>query len=118
MKVLYFDRHFEPKQEFIDYISSLGYKYWWNNLTLKTDPRVIKFVEDRLEILWGNDHMYKGRESYNYRIGFAGAAIVLDVDETRKWDLKFTQTDYPIVRYVDVLTDVTGYTRVVEAKED
>ena len=115
MKVLYLSRYFEPKQEFLDYISNLGYEYCRDNITLKTDVRVIKFVEDRLETLWGNDPMYKGKPSDKCMIGFAGKVVVLNVDETRTWNLRFNQTDYPFVQYIDIETDETGYTTVVRA---
>lgn len=117
MKAILFDYCFEAPDELDEFCKSIGYNNpnYFNNYDLMFDSRVVEFCEQRLSKLW-NENVYKGRESYKFRCGFAGAGYIRDIDTTRKWRLKYNNVDAPIVNYVDICVNDYGYVSVVSQK--
>ena len=75
------------------------------------DQRVVGFCESKLSNLW-DEQVYKGRKSDKFRVGFAGAGYIRDIDITKKWRFKYNQVDAPIIDYVEVSTNEYGYLSV------
>lgn len=75
------------------------------------DQRVVEFCKSKLCNLW-NEQVYKGRESDKFRIGFAGAGYIRDIDITKKWRVKYSQVDAPIIDYVEVCQNEYGHLTV------
>ena len=83
-----------------------------NNFDLMFDQRVVEFCKQRLSRLW-NEQVYKGKESYKFRVGFAGAGYIREIDTTRKWRIKYNNVDAPIIDYVDVNVNDYGYISLI-----
>lgn len=116
MKAILFDTCFEAPDELHNFCKSIGYDdnpcLYSLNYDLMFDERIIEFCEQRLSNLWG-EKVYKGKESYSFRIGFAGAGYIRDIDTTRKWRLKYNNVDSPIIDYVDIHVNDYGRISVV-----
>ena len=111
MKAILFDYYFEAPDELNDFCKSVGYKNpkYSTNFDLMFDQRIVEFCEKRLSRLW-NEQVYKGKESYKFRVGFAGAGYIREIDTTRKWRIKYNNVDAPIIDYVDI--NVNDYGRI------
>lgn len=111
MKAIIFSYWFEAPDELNEFCKSIGYinPDYSKNYDLMFDNRVIEFCEQKLSNLW-NEKVYKGRESYKFRVGFAGAGYIREIDTTRKWILKYNHVDAPIINYVDI--DINNYGHV------
>lgn len=114
MKAILFSHWFEAPDELNEFCKSIGYDNpdYSNNYNLMFDSRVVEFCEQRLSGLW-NEKVYKGKDSYKFRIGFAGAGYIRDIDTTRKWRIKYSNVDAPIIDYVDINVNGYGYVSVV-----
>lgn len=114
MKAILFDYYFEAPDELNEFCRSIGYENpdYSNNYDLMFDQRVVEFCEKRLSGLW-NEQVYKGKESYKFRIGFAGAGYIRDIDTTRKWRIKYNNVDAPLIDYVDIKVNDYGYVSVI-----
>ena len=114
MKAIIFDRLFEASYELYKFAVSCGYDFFDNqNYDIMFDPRIVEFCEKRLSPLWG-EMVYKGKENHRFRIGFAGAGYIRDINVNKHWIIKYNHVDAPIITYVDVNTNKYGYTRLVE----
>ena len=113
-KAILFDYCFEAPEELVDFCKSIGYSNpdFANDFDLMFDQRVIEFCEKRLEPLW-SEKVYKGRESYAFRCGFAGAGYIREIDTSRVWNLRHNNVDAPIINYVEVSTNKYGYLSVL-----
>ncbi len=113
MKAIIFDYYFEPPDELKNFCESIGYKDndYSTNYDLMFDKRIVEFCEKRLNNLW-NEKVYKGKESIKFKIGFAGAGYIRDIDTTKKWRIKYNNVDAPIIDYVDVVVNQYGYVKV------
>lgn len=113
-KAILFDYCFEAPEELIVFCRSIGYDKpnFANDFDLMFDERVISFCEERLSPLW-SEKVYKGRESYNFRCGFAGAGYIREIDTSRSWNLRYNKVDAPIINYVNVSTNKYGYLTVL-----
>ena len=114
MKAILFSRWFEAPDELNEFCKSIGYDNpdYSNNYDLMFDSRVVEFCEQRLSGLW-NEKVYKGRDSYKFRIGFAGAGYIREIDTTRKWRIKYNNVDAPIIDYVDVNVNDYGHISLI-----
>ena len=114
MKAILFDPYFEAPDELNDFCKSIGYDNpnYSNNFDLMFDQRVIEFCKQRLSRLW-NEQVYKGKESYKFKVGFAGAGYIREIDTTRKWRIKYNNVDAPIIDYVDVNVNDYGYISLI-----
>lgn len=113
MKAIIFGDWFEAPDELKEFVASCGYDFFDNqNYEIMFDSRVVEFCEKRLSPLW-NEMVYKGRESYKFRCGFAGAGYIRDIDVDKRWIIKYNNVDAPIITYVDVYTNKYGYTRMI-----
>ena len=110
MKAVIFSNHFEPPEEFVKFCEEIGYNFYSpaTRFDLMFDRRVVKFCEERLTQLW-NEKVYKGKASCIYRIGFAGAGYIRDIDIKRKWMVGHNNVDAPIIKYVDVKINNYGH---------
>ena len=114
MRAVIFSEWFEAPDELKDFVVSCGYVFFDNlNYDIMFDQRVVDFCEKRLTHLW-NEMVYKGRENYKFRCGFAGAGYIRDVDVNKRWIIKYNNVDAPIITYVDVDTNKYGYTRLIK----
>ena len=118
MKAILFPYWFEAPDELNEFCKSIGYKNpdYSNNYDLMFDSRVVEFCEQRLSNLW-NEKVYKGRDSYKFRIGFAGAGYIRDIDITRKWRIKYSNVDATIIAYVDINVTDYGLVSVMSEKK-
>lgn len=114
MKAILFNYFFKPTDELRDFCESIGYKNpdFSNDYDLMFDSRVVEFCEKRASFFWG-EKVYKGKEDYNYRVGFAGAGYFRDVDTTKKWKLGRNHVDSLVVDYVDVCVNGYGHISLV-----
>lgn len=114
MKAIIFSRWFEAPDELNDFCKSIGYDNpdYSNDYNIMFNARVVEFCEQRLSGLW-DESVYKGRTSHKFRIGFAGAGHIREIDTTRKWRLKYSNVDAPIIDYVDIRINDYGYVSVV-----
>lgn len=114
MKAMLFDYYFEAPDELNEFCKSIGYDNpdYSNNFDLMFDQRVIEFCEKRLSNLW-SEKVYKGKESYKFRCGFAGAGYIREIDVTRKWRIKYNNVDAPIIDYVDIKVNNYGYVSLI-----
>ena len=113
-KAILFDYCFEAPEELVTFCRSIGYDKpdFANDFDLMFDERVINFCESRLSQLW-SEEVYKGRESYNFRCGFAGAGYIREIDTSRVWNVRYNKVDAPIINYVNVSTNKYGYLTVL-----
>ena len=118
MKAILFPYWFEAPDELNEFCKSIGYNNpdYSNDYNLMFDSRIVEFCQQRLSNLW-NEKVYKGRDSYKFRIGFAGAGYIRDIDTTRKWRIKYSNVDAPIIDYVDVNVNDYGLVSVVSVKK-
>lgn len=118
MKAILFPSWFEAPDELKEFCESIGYKNhdYSTNYDLMFDSRVVEFCEKRLSSLW-SEMVYKGKENYKFRIGFAGAGYIRNIDITRKWRLKYNQVDAPIVDYVDICVNDYGRVSIVSQQK-
>lgn len=96
---------FELDDKFKKFLRGIGYTYLSEEA--REDARVIQFIKDNGTSFWGY-LVYKGRESYNFKIGFAGFAYIINVDTSKQWILEYTDTDLRKVSYVKVNTSNNG----------
>lgn len=113
-KAIIFDYCFEAPDELVDFCKSIGYSNpdFANDFDLMFDQRVVEFCEKRVEPLW-SERVYKGKESYAFRCGFAGAGYIREIDTSKVWNLRHNNVDAPIVNYVEVNTNKYGYLSVL-----
>ena len=113
MKAVIFSLRFEAPDELIEFCKSIGYDNPdFHTFDLMFDSRIVDFCEQRLSNLW-DEKVYKGRETYKRKIGFAGAGYIRDIDITKKWRLAHNNVDAPIIDYVDIYVNDYGYTFLV-----
>lgn len=112
-KALIFDSWFEAPDNLIDYIVSLGYnkRNYKNNFDLMFDERVIDFVKNNLKTFRGNNR-FQGKESYNFKIGFAGCVSIVEVDTTRPWIVEYGNDDGVKIKYIKIEKNEYGYVTI------
>lgn len=113
-KAIIFDYCFEAPDELVDFCKNIGYSNpdFANDFDLMFDQRVVEFCEKRVEPLW-SERVYKGKESYAFRCGFAGAGYIREIDTSKVWNLRHNNVDAPIINYVEVNTNKYGYLSVL-----
>lgn len=118
MKAIIFSNHFEPPDELVEFCKGIGYNFYnpATRFDLMFDRRVIEFCEKRLTTLW-NEKVYKGKTSYFYRVGFAGAGYIRDIDIKRKWMIGYSNVDAPIIKYVDVKINNYGHVALIQEND-
>lgn len=55
----------------------------------------------------------RGRESCDFRCGFAGAGYIRQIDTSKTWRLSYNHVDAPVIDYVQVSTNKYGYLSVL-----
>lgn len=114
MKAILFSYGFEAPDELNEFCKSIGYNNpnYSVNYDLMFDNRVIEFCEQRLSKLWG-EYVYKGKDSNKYKIGFAGAGYIREIDTTRTWKLGYSHVDAPVIDYIKVHINKYGYLTIL-----
>jgi len=114
MEAIIFCDCFEAPDELNEFCKSIGYDNpdYSNNYDLMFDSRVVDFCKQRLSRLW-NEKVYKGRDSHKFRVGFAGAGYIRQIDTSRKWRLKYNNVDAPIIDYIDVVVNSYGHISII-----
>lgn len=109
-----FDRWFIATDELNEFCKSIGYENpdYPNDFDLMFDPRVVQFCQQNLTKLWG-EHVYRGRESCDFRCGFGGAGYIRTIDTSKTWRLSYNHVDAPVIDYVQVSTNKYGYLSVL-----
>ena len=117
MKAIIFDSCFEAPEELINFCKELGYEInnGFNRFDIMFDNRVVEFCEKRLSPLW-DERVYKGKESYKFRVGFAGAGYIRDIDTTKKWVIEYNHVDSPIIKYVYINVNKYGYVSMIKSE--
>ena len=111
MKAIIFDYCFEAPDELNEFCKSIGYGEnpdYSNNYDLMFDERVIEFCERRLSKLW-NERVYIGKESNKFRVGFAGAGYIREIDTKKPWVVKRNNVDAPVIQYVEFEVNSYGH---------
>lgn len=75
---------------------------------MQTDIRGIK-----RNIQW----RVRGARSSDFKIGFAGAATIIEVNTDRPWGIKYSNGDVPFPVYYVIRTSEYNYTNVVAFRE-
>lgn len=116
MKAVIFSPWFEAPDKLLEFYMSIGHVFHHSGIDFKVcfDPKVVEFCESHSEDLWG-EKVYKGRSNYRYRIGFAGAGYIRDIDTNRKWRIGLNSVESPVIEYIDVVTDEFGQTQIFQA---
>lgn len=109
-----FDRWFIAPDELNEFCKGIGYENpdYPNDFDLMFDPRVVQFCQQNLTMLWG-ECVYRGRESCDFRCGFAGAGYIRSIDTSKVWRLSYNHVDAPVIDYVQVSTNKYGYLSVL-----
>lgn len=118
MKAILFDHYFEAPDELGEFCKSIGYENpdYSNDYNLMFDSRVVDFCEQRSSN-FRNEKIYKGKKSYKFRVGFAGAGYIRDIDTTKKWRIKYNNVDAPLIDYVEVNVNDYGYVSVISKEK-
>lgn len=110
MKAIIFSKFFQAPDELNEFCKSIGYENPnYQDFDLMFDQRIIEFCKKNLKPLWG-EKVYIGRGSLDFRIGFAGAGYIREININRLWNIKYNQTDAPIINYIEVSTNKYGFT--------
>lgn len=109
-----FDRWFLPPAELDEFCKSIGYENsdYSNDFDLMFDQRVVQFCQKNLSSLFG-EQVYKGRNTCDFRCGFAGAGHIRVIDTSKTWRLAYNRADSIVIDYVDVSTNKYGYLTVL-----
>ena len=110
MQAIIFTNWFEAPRELDEFCKSIGYENpdYSNDFDLMFDSRVVEFCKQRLSSLW-KEKVYKGKESPEFRIGFAGAGYLRDIDITKQWMIKYNNVDAPVIYYITIHTNKYGH---------
>lgn len=119
MKAILFSRGFKAPDELAEIInfSYHSHSLLKQHYLIMFEPEIIEFCEQRLSPLYG-EYVYKGKESSEFKCGFAGAGYIRDIDTSRKWTIESNSVGAPIITYVEVRTiQPYGYTYLRKIKE-
>lgn len=78
------------------------------------DERVVQYVKDHSNWHAWNKAKYamRGRPTMERKIGFAGAATVIEVDVDRPWTIKYLNGDVPYAAYLRFETNEDNYAEI------
>lgn len=115
MKAIIFSHWFEAPDELNNFCKSIGYENpdYSNDYDLMFDSRVVDFCEQRLSKFGDGEEVYRGKKDSRYRVGYAGAGRVRDIDTTRKWIIEYNHINAPIIRYIDICVNDYGYVSLI-----
>ena len=109
-----FDSFFKAPEEFEEFYRQRGYTgiemYLYGKMNF--DPEIVQYVKDHADWHAYGETKYamKGAPSYDFKIGFAGTATVIEVDIDRKWMIRYSHCDTPYPVYVEEKTNEYNYT--------
>lgn len=92
---------FKPKQEYLDFIKSLGYKDY-KELKCRIDKRVIKYTENNYTKICKYS-VYKGKKVNINLITYLGFAFIRPINLNRKFELIFTNVQFPFVNRTETI---------------
>ena len=100
---------FVPSEDFLEYIESLGYNIhdfirFGVVGEMNFDPEIVQYVKDHADWnAWGDvEYAMKGTPSSEFKIGFLGAAYILEIDTDKTWQIRLNDRDVPYVKYITV----------------
>ena len=110
MKAIIFSYWFEAPDELYEFCQSIGYDEFidYHDFDLMFDERVINFCEQRLSSFL-DEQVYKGRPNTKFRVGFAGAGYIRDIDVTKTWMFDYNRGVAPVIKYIDLYINKYGY---------
>lgn len=103
-----FTRNFIPDEKFKEFIETIGYGEA-DILVNRIDPGAINFDSQVIEYIkehsnwhgWDKvEYSMKGAPSTMYRIGFAGAATIVEINTDLLWTVGWDDVDNPFIRYI------------------
>lgn len=101
-----FDRHFIPPQEFKEFYESIGYLDYDVGMSedMSFDPRIVQYIKNHNNWHAWDKAKYAmcGAPSSQFKIGFAGAATVIEVDVDKTWTIRYSNGDVPYPSYVKI----------------
>lgn len=109
-----FDRWFLPTDELNEFCKSIGYENpdYSNDFDLMFDQRIVQFCQGNLSSLFG-EQVYKGRNTCDFKCGFAGAGHIRAIDTSKTWRLDYNRFGSIVIDYVDISTNKYGYLSVL-----
>ncbi len=114
-EIIFETGNFEPTEEFLNMLHSFHYDYL--SLEARMDERVIQWIKENGSV-FDDCLVYKGKSSYNYKIGFAGLLFIIPVDTEKSWRLvPYGKRDLKQVAYVQVNRSPIGMTSLLETRE-
>ena len=83
------------------------------------DPEIVQYIKDHADWHAYGEVRYamKGAPTYEFKIGFAGTATVIEVDIDRKWMIRYSHCDTPYPVYIEEKTNEYNYTYYQVVKE-
>lgn len=87
-------------KEIIDFVKANNNYHSWNR------PNVIAAM--------------KGSDNFRYKCGFNGTISVLELDDSKTWNIRWDNTDVPYIQYVVYEIDIAddNYISLITIKED
>ena len=116
-----FDHWFVPPEEFREFFEQRGYQSsdMLQNGKMNFDPEIVQYIKDHAN--WHSwdkaKYSMKGARSSDFKIVFAGAATIIEVDTDRPWGIKYSNGDVPFPIYYAIRTNEYNYTNVVAFRE-
>lgn len=121
-EVIIFDGCFVPTIDFADYCIKKGYRAidFIGVSSMCFDPDIIQYVKEHSDWhAWGKaKYSMRGAKSTKFRIGFAGAATIIEVDIDRKWNIRYSNGGVPYPVYISFETNDFNYTTINFKKEE
>jgi len=101
-----FGHFFIPPKDFKEFYESIGYSDSdiVINEDMSFDPRIVQYVKDHNNWhAWDKaKYAMRGAPSSLFKIGFAGAATVIEVDVDRTWKIGYHNGDVPYPIYIEI----------------
>lgn len=115
-----FDTWFVPPEEFREFFEQRGYQScdMFQLGKMNFDPEIVQYIKDHANWhAWDKaKYSMKGAPSCDFKIGFAGAATIIEVDTDRPWCVKYSNGDIPYPVYAYIRTNEYNYTNIVFIK--
>lgn len=116
-----FDAWFVPPEEFREFFEQRGYQPcdMLQFGKMNFDPEIVQYIKDHANWhAWDKmKYSMKGAHSSDFKIGFAGAATIIEVDVDRPWGIKYSNGDVPYPIYYAIRSNEYNYTNVVGFRE-
>ena len=116
-----FDAWFVPPEEFREFFEQRGYQPcdMLQFGKMNFNPEIVQYIKDHANWhAWDKmKYSMKGARSSDFKIGFAGAATIIEVDIDRPWGIKYSNGDVPYPIYYVIRSNEYNYTNVEGFRE-